>query len=320
MDLESTLDTIETIASYIPEDLDAALDTVVSDLDTAISTVTSYLPDRAAIEGAVDQVVSLIPAELDFMTMMQFLLFFAASSLLLGVLGRVVLGKRSSLNHSLSSVMGILFIYAVTIVVYTFKHWNLTQFLSPLPFVTFSGDYLIVFPIQGAELTAVCYEVLSMVILAFLVNLLDSFVPQGKSVVGWYLLRFVSVILSMLLHLVVNWAVNTYLPDVLVTYAPVILLGILIGMLLLGVLNLLLGLVLTVVNPIIGGIYAFFFSNIIGKQLTKAVFTTVVLCILVYLLGHFGYTIISISVASLTAYIPLAIVCLILWYLIGHHL
>lgn len=304
MDLESA---IETITSTIPQDL-----------ESAISTVTSYLPDRAAIEGAVSDVVSLIPAELDFMTMAKFLLLFAGAALLLGGVGRMILGKRSSLNHSVSSAIGILFIYAVTIVCYTFQHWNLAQFLSPLPFVTFSGDYMVILPLQGAELSAICYEVLSMVILAFLVNLLDTFIPKGKSILGWYLLRFVTVILAMALHLVVRWVFNTYLPDVLVTYAPIILLGILAAMMLLGLVNLLLSLVLTVVNPILGAIYTFFFSNIVGKQLTKAIFTTAILCVVVFLLGHFGYTIINISVASLTAYIPLAVVCLILWYVIGH--
>lgn len=288
------------------------------DLESTLETIAGYLPEDLDLKGIWSAAVSYIPAEIDIMSMLQFVLVFAACSLVMGVLGRVVLGKRSSLNHALSSAMGILFIYAVTIVIYTFKPWNLTQYLSPLPFVMFLENHLVILPFQGAALPEICHEVLSLIILAFLVNLLDSFIPKGKSIPGWYALRFLTVVLAMLLHLVVVWAFDTYLPDVLVTYAPVILLGILIVMLLLGVLNLLLGLVLAVVNPILGGIYTFFFSNVVGKQLTKAVVSTAVICLLVFLLGQLGYTVICITQDALIAYIPLVLVLLVLWYLIGH--
>lgn len=288
------------------------------DLESTLETIAGYLPEDLDLEGIWSAAVSYIPAQIDLMSMLQFALVFAACSLVMGVLGRVVLGKRSSLNHALSSAMGILFIYAVTIVIYTFKPWNLTQYLSPLPFVMFLENHLVILPFQGAALPEICHEVLSLVILAFLVNLLDSFIPKGKSIPGWYALRFLTVVLAMLLHLVVVWAFDTYLPDVLVTYAPVILLGILIVMLLLGVLNLLLGLALAVVNPILGGIYTFFFSNVVGKQLTKAVVSTAVICLLVFLLGQLGYTFICITQDALIAYLPLVLILLVLWYLIGH--
>ena len=255
MDLESTLETIATYAEG---------------LSSAIDTVSSRLPEGLDLKGALSAAADAIPAEVDFLSMMQFLLLFAAGSMILSLLGRVVLGKRSSLNHSVSSAMGIL-----------------------------------------------CHEILSLVILAFLVNLLDTFIPQGESVLGWYALRLLTVVLSMALHLVVNWAFNTYLPDVLVTYAPVILLGLLLGMLLLGVLNVILGLVLTVVNPFIGAVYTFFFSNIVGKQLTKAVFSTALICAVIFLLEYFGYTVICITTGALVSYIPFIAVLAILWYLIG---
>lgn len=301
MDLESTL---STIASNIPENL-----------DQAITTAASYIPDNW--RQAVKHASSYMPAEIDLVTAAQFMLYFAVASLILGVLSRVVLGKRSSLNHSLSSAMGILLIYALTIVVYTFKPWNLEALLSPLPFVTFAGDYLIVFPIADAQFPALCTEILSLVILAFLVNLLDTFMPKGEHVISWYLLRLLSVILSMVLHVIVRWAFNTYLPDVLVTYAPTILLVLLAFMMLSGILNLILGLVISVANPFLGAMYTFFFSNIVGKQLSKAVFSSTILCAVVYLLGYVGYTVICITAAALLAYIPLVIVLLILWYLIG---
>lgn len=302
MDLEST---ISTFAAQVPQELDKVID-----------RAASYIPESLA--DVIWHASSYIPHELDVVAAAQFMLYFAAASLILGVLSRVVLGKRSSLNHSLSSAMGILFIYAITIVVYTFKPWNLEQLLSPLPFVTFAGDYLIVLPMSDCQFPALCSEILSLVILAFLLNFLDSFMPRGKSIIGWFFLRFFTIAICMLLHLVVTWAFQTYLPNVLVTYAPMMLLILLVFMLLSGVLNLILGLVIAVTNPFLGAMYTFFFSSVIGKQLSKAIFTSAILCAVVYLLDFFGYIVISITAASLLTYIPLAIVLLILWYMIGH--
>lgn len=285
-------------------------------MNTVLSAVSQHLPQQL-----IDKVSGLrdaLPAEIDLALTAKFLLFFVAASLILGIMGRVCLGKRSSLNRSLSSSVGILAIYALSVIFYTYKPWSLDALVSPLPFVRFAGEYLIVIPFQGTAFTTLCSEILSLVILAFLVNLLDTFMPQGSSALSWYFLRFATVVLGMLLQLMANFAFQTYLPDVLVTYAPAILLVLLAAMLLMGLLNLLLSVVLTVVNPIFGAMYAFFFGNAIGKQLSKAIFTTGIICCVFFLLGHFGYTVICISAASLMTYIPLAIVLLILWFLIGH--
>lgn len=306
MDLESTL---ETITSSLPDEID---------LSSALEAVSEYLPEVLDLSSLMDSAKAFVPAEINFVGMLKFMLLFAAGSLVLGLLGRLILGKRSGLNHAVSSAMGILFIYAMTIIIYTIKPWNLTELLSPLPFMVFAGDYMMVIPLHGSAVTALCHEILALIILSFLVNLLDTIIPKGKSIVGWYLLRFVTIVLAMALHILVDWAFDTYLPDVLVTYAPVILLGVLLGMLLLGVLNLLLGAVLAVVDPIFGAIYTFFFSTIVGKQLTKAIVTALILTIVFFLMGYFGYTIILLTNSALLSYIPFGVIMLILWYLIGH--
>lgn len=278
-------------------------------LDATIETIAAVLP--------IDT-VSKIPTDLEFGVVIKFLLFYIAGALIMGCLGRIVLGRHSSLNHSLSSAMAILFIYVTTIVVYTFKPWNLESFLSPLPFVTFFNDYMVVMPVIGIRPTVLSRELLSLIMLAFLVNLTDISLPKGKSILGWCFWRFLSILLSMSLHLIMHWAFDTFLPNVLVTYAPIILLLLLVFMMLLGFLNAILGLVLTITNPLIGAAYTFFFSNIIGKQFTKAFFTAGILSVIIYLMGAFDYNFVNISMMSLTSYVPVAIISLILWYLIGH--
>ena len=92
------------------------------------------------MQATLSDLAAFLPAEVNLFSMLKFILFFAAATVLIGLVGRFALGKRSGLNHAVSSAMGILFIYAVTIVIYTFNPYELSRFLSPLPFVTFSGN------------------------------------------------------------------------------------------------------------------------------------------------------------------------------------
>lgn len=302
MDLESPLSTLETV---IPEHIEQVFE-----------YASAYIPE--SLGKVIRHASYYMPAEPDLIGAAEFMLYFTAASLILGVLGRLLLGKRSSLNHSVSSAMAILLIYAVTIVIYTLKPWNLELLLSPLPFVTFAGDYLILLPIHDTAFPALCTEILSMVILAFLINLVGTFMPKGETVLSWYVYRLLAVVLCMGLHFAACWAFETFLPEVLVTYAPTILLLLLLFMVFSGVISLVLGAILTLNSPFLGAMYTFFFSNVVGKQVSKAVFTTVILCGVFYLMGFFGYTVITITAGALLTYIPLAVVLLALWYLLGH--
>ena len=298
-------ETLSTIAATVPQEVEQIL-----------TQASYYIPDE--LRSVIRHASSYLPAELDFMAVAQFLLFFAAASLVLGVISRVVLGKRSSLNHSLSSVMAALFVYTITVIVYTFKPWNLDILLSPLPFASFSDHYLIIHPITDLQFTALCTELVSLLILTFLINLVDSVLPAGEGILSWLLLRLISVLFCFALHLTVGWAFRTYLPNVLVNYAPTILLFSLLAMLLSGIVSLILGLVIAVTNPFLGAMYSFFFSSLVGKQISKAVFTSGIVCGILYLMDHFGLVVILITPAALLTYIPLALVLLVLWFLTGH--
>lgn len=302
MNLDSTLSTLETI---LPEQIEQVFE-----------YASAYIPEK--LGKIIRHASHYMPAEIDFVSAAEFMLYFTAASLILGVLGRLVLGKRSSLNHSVSSAIAILLVYAITIVVYTFKPWQLELLLSPLPFATFAGDYLIILPMHDTAFPALCSEILSMVILAFLINLLDTLIPKGESILSWFVLRVVTVVLCIVLHFAACWAFETFLPEVLVTYAPMILLFLLIFMVFSGIISLVLGMILTLNSPFLGAMYTFFFSNIVGKQVSKAVFTTVILCGIFFLMGFFGYTVITITASALMTYIPVVLVLVLLWYLIGH--
>lgn len=237
-------------------------------------------------------------------------------SLILGFIGHFAFGKRSSLNHSVSSAIGILFIYAATVVLRSAGS-ELQQFVAPLPFVTFSGDYMYFFQFGNADYTQICSQLVSMIILAFLANLSESWLPKGRNFFSWFLFRCLSIILALILHLIVTYLFETYLPEGIVTYAPAILLGLLLLMLAVGALKFLVGVVIASVNPLIGGLYTFFFATVVGKQLSRAILTTGILCGLVYGLEHFGCTQLLISSVSFVSYAPFMLILVALWYLIG---
>ena len=254
---------------------------------------------------------------LDFWVLAKTGLILLLGTFLISVFGRFVFGKRSVLNNAVSSAIGILFIYAVTVVLKSMGA-QFESMIAPLPFVSISNDLMYIFSFQGADYTVICTELLSMVILAFLVNLADGWLPKGKNIFSWIFFRCLTVVVAFIMHLVVTFLFTTYLPEGIVTYAPAILLGLLVIMLLTGALKIIVGALLTTVNPIIGGLYTFFFATVIGKQVTKAVLTTAILSGLVYLLNYLGCVVISVTSAALMAYIPFIIVLIAIWYIVYH--
>lgn len=294
-----------------------------------IATITQEA--AALLEAAADRIppnlksllgaaASAAVSSIDIGSSFKFILVFAAALLGAGLLVRLLFGNRSDLNHAMSSSAGILTVYVLTVIIYAFQPKGLENLLSPLPFVTFVNDYLFVLPFHGTSFETLCSQILALVILSFVVNCMDALLPEGENPFTWFLSRFLSVILAMGLHVAANWAINKYLPTLIVYHAPAVLLVILLSCLLLGVFKLILGIFLTVVNPVLGALYTFFFSSHIGKQLTKSVLSTAILCGVFYVMDHFSYLIIHISPAALPAYLPLLPGFLVIWYLLGHAL
>lgn len=266
-----------------------------------------------AIYGFIE---SITPENFSAPKYLQFLLILVVGVLALSLIGRLI-GKRSMLSHAVSSAIAILCIYVVNIVVYS-TGARLEAILSPLPFVTINGEYLSLFPILTSDFRSICTQVLNMVFLAFLMNLLDSWLPKGKNLLSWYFFRFLSVVLAICLQYVVNLLLGAIVPTTFAQHAPMVLLIILASALLLSSLKLLIGGALAFISPLLAILYAFFFSNEVGKQLSKAILTTIILTALVCLMDYLGVVTIYIASAALAAYLPLLIIVLILWYVVGH--
>lgn len=268
------------------------------------------------MEALLNQIKSLVQNEEQMRSFLILALVMTVGSLIFGFIGRFAFGKKSVLSQSVSSAIGILFIYAVTVVIHSYG-LNLKLLTSPLPFVTISDEWLGIFPIAQSDYVAICGELLNMIILAFLVNLVNQWMPQGKKLLSWLFFRILSVALGMVAFAVANYLLTSFLPEGLLTWAPVILLGLLVVMLLIGALKGLMGAVLATVNPLIGFLYTFFFANIVGKMLTRAMLTTVLLTALVYGLNYLGVAGLAIGTAVLVAYIPMLLLLLVLWFIVG---
>lgn len=252
---------------------------------------------------------------LDIIAFLKTTAMLIGALLLLALIGRFAFGKKSALCRAVSSAIGIFFLYLVTVVLGD-AGTEFKQFIAPLPFVTIENDTMYLFSFQ-ADYIIICSEVLNMIILSFLMNITDSWLPTGKHILSWVFFRSLGVVIALILHLIATSIIAALLPEGLISYAPVVLLALLVLMLLTGSLKLLVGILLTTVNPLVAALYTFFFANVIGKQITKAVLTTGILGGLIYVLQELGITAISIASAAFAAYIPLIILILILWYIVG---
>lgn len=276
-----------------------------SGADRLVQTVESFLNDSG----------SWLPATLGISSAFQMTLALIAVSIAIGIAFRVLFGKRCSANQAVAASAGIVFLYVSTVFIYVLNPWGFARYLSPLPFALFRRDILIILPFEGVEYSVISQHVLSLIILCFLVHFLDSIFPTGRSFFVWFLLRCALLCCTVFGSLTVNWIITSVLPTGIMVYAPIILLVLLGAAIVIGLFNPLLCIIFTVVNPIVGLLYTFFFSNLIGKQLTKSVLSAGVLCGIFYTLERMGFTVIEISTSAILPFLPFGLLLLAIWYI-----
>lgn len=253
---------------------------------------------------------------IDLWSLLKFGGILLLGAIAFSAIAKFIFRKQTLLGHSISSSIAIIFIYAVMVLILTVAT-DLQFLITPLPFAAISQDSIHFFHFTGASYTEIAGQLLGMIILAFLVNLLDSWLPKGENMLGWLFWRILTVGIGFLLQYAANLLIHKYLPNGIVIYAPLILLGILLLMLLTGALRFVLGLLLATVNPLIAALYTFFFASLIGKQITKAVLTTGLISGVIYLLEDLGITTLSLMTGALLAYLPFLLVLIPVWYLVS---
>ncbi len=246
----------------------------------------------------------------------KFLCILIFGILLISSLTRFLFGKKNQINLAMTSAMEILCVYVINVVIYALG-LHLQQFITPLPFVTMVEDYLILYPILSAEFVDICHHVLKLLIIAFLVNLINEIIPEGKHLITWFLLRLITVAIAVAAIYFAELGLNTFVPQGIYDIAPTVLLCCLVALVLLGSLKVLVGAVMAFLDPVIAALYTFFFSNVIGRALAKAMVSTALLTGLVAALDYLNITVVLIAASALSAYLPLLLIVITLWYIVG---
>lgn len=263
-------------------------------------------------------IMGLFPEGFDPIAMLQVFAFITAAVVILGLIGRMAFGKGSGLAHAVASSIAILFVYTFIAVLYGIDGDSIKFVIDKLPLITFDGETVHLFQFSGAAYADICTQFLHVLILTVLVIVLDDLIPDARNTLSWFILQFVIACFATLVYCFVIHCLDTYLPGLLVSHAPMILISILLFMLLLGVLKVVLGLMLTVVNPLFGAVYTFFFASRFGKSISKAVLSSLVLCALVIFVEELGYASFAIVGGTLMTFLPLLLLLLILWFLLGY--
>lgn len=262
---------------------------------------------------------SILPERFDPGNYFTCLLIAIGAILAIGLIFRLCFGRGSLINGAFSSSIAIASLYAIAILVYSFGT-NLNVLFDALPFVAISGDQLTVFPIMSASFQEICSEIMNMMILAFLMNLLDTLLPKGKKMWAWIGFRLFALTIAISLHYCINLILNSVLQDNVMAIAPLILLGVIVLTFLLACLKLIIGGALSFINPLLGLLYGFFFRQDIGQQLLRAMVATLFFTVLVYTLNALSYTAISIATVAVITYLPIILLGWTLWFIISKFL
>lgn len=259
----------------------------------------------------MEQILTFLNSlEIDYSSLAFTAGFLILGSFVFGSIGRFVFGKDSVLADSASSSLGILSVYLVVFILCCIPidiKW------IQLPFVNLTANGAGMFSFAGWDYKIICSQVLNMIILSFVMNLLDRLLPKCKNFFGWFFLRLLSIAAAAICYTAIMYLLNRFLPTDFMLYAPAILLGILALMLATGALKVIVGVLISTVNPIIAALYTFFFANIIGKQITKAVFTTILITLCVYLMDYLQIAFVPFSTNILIIFLPCLLLIFLLW-------
>lgn len=263
-----------------------------------------------------------LPADVTFLKTMTFVVVFSIGMFILALLARILLGKNSSLKFALSSGLSMIMLYAMCVIIFCFSPKDFTNYLNQLALGTFgvteNGDKVFALnSLRYHDLPELCYYILRIYLLAVMINMLGSYTPDKLKLLGWIVFRLFCLGVAIGLNYAVYKVIDMFMPFVFKQYAPMILLTILAFSFCMGFIKFLLGLLLTAVNPIFGAFYAFFFTNKFGKNMSRAIGSTLVICLMVLVFEHLGYSVIPIGPEALSSYIPFAISMFILWIIVG---
>lgn len=231
-------------------------------------------------------------------------------------------GKPAHMRRALSVSMNILLIYCIFMVCYVFNPLGIQDYLGRLhlPYIKFEEDKLLfLFSIHNT-FPELCTQILGMVFLAFIVSQVFEFVPGNLTPLGMRTYRFIATLFSIGVYYGacrVVAKVISYIPEKLLPFLPIALLGAFTLLFILGWMKRIMVKMLVLVNPTFDGLAGFFFNNRFGKHLTRAMYATFFLTLLAVGLEWALIREFTMTPAGLLDGIYAFICLLILWTLVG---
>lgn len=265
-------------------------------------------------------ILTLFPEGFHPLDMLRTVVYLIGIVMILALLIRLIHKKASKYNHALSSAMALMFMYLLMILLHKVIPQIVDPVLDKLPLidVNFEAGTISLFQFSDMRFTQSCLELVYVLILSFCLIGLDDLIPDARNVGTWMLLQFIIACIAMAIYCFVLNCINTFSPEILTSYAPMVLICVLLFMVFLGILKVLLGLVLMAVNPLLVAVGAFFSSNKLGMALGKSVMCSFVMVVATALLKYKGLTVVALSdLTFLVCLVPLVVLAL-LWVVIGH--
>ena len=262
---------------------------------------------------------SIFPDGFDPLHMLPTLGFIIAVVFILAVLIRVLADKASRYNHALASAMAILFMYIILMMMHGESGPEfITEALNVLPLVNIQDGKIMLFSFAQDNVLEIFREFLYAFILSMVLIGLDDLIPDAKNGIAWIILQVFIAALSVFVYWGIIKAIESFIPGVLDSYAPLILGCILLFMILLGVLKIIMGLLLVAVNPLLGAVSAFFGTAPLGKVLGKAAMCAIILCAVAIFMSASGFTAFALVNMTFAVCILPLLVLMLLWFLIGY--
>ena len=265
-------------------------------------------------------ILSLFPEGFNPMDMLKALVYIIAIVFVITALIRMVHKKASQYNHALSSAMALMFMYLLLVQLRRFMPEVVDPLLDRLPLIDLNQEAgtIQLYHFTMKDFAGSCREFLYLFILSFCLIGLDDIIPDAKNTPSWMILQFIIVCIAMAIYSFILKSISHFAPDILDSFAPMILVCILLFMVFLGLLKVILTLMLVAVNPLLGAISAFFSSNKVGLALGKSVMCSLVLTAVAIFMTHQNFALFNLAdLTLLVCILPMA-VGLLLWVVIGH--
>ena len=273
-----------------------------------MTTVQSMIP---SISGPL--------SGLNWSGLISFAITLGVGVCIFGGILRLLFGKGSPVVKAVFGCIHVALIYLIATAVYALAP-GIRSSIPPLPFITIGADALFVWDLTILTLDSFTSGLLRLFILAFLVNLLEDLVPKGEKCLLWYFYRLLTACAALGFYIGICILTDRFLPQFFGQWAAPIVISI---WLLIGILGLskgLLTLIAVAFNPVLGLLFAFFFSNLVGKQFVKAILTCLLALAVFYGLYQSGFTGFVFSQFSMAAYGPSCLVVLAVLFLFGKFL